>query len=196
VATERLLAAALLALLAAGCGGGGDDTAKQAALAPAGAAAVDDEASTPPPAPDASPAPAPTAPSAAPPPPPTAPAPADSAPPAEGQPTGENRLSRESFSYTGGSRDPFTSLLDLSRVGPELPDLLLVAIYYNTRSPASSVIVLREKVSSKRHNLRPGDRIGRIRVSSIRPKDVTFTIDDFGTQREETLSLRKQEDTP
>lgn len=103
---------------------------------------------------------------------------------------------RESFSYTGGSRDPFVSLLDLSRVGPELPDLTLVAIYYDTRNPSNSVVVMREKVSSKRHNLRQGDRIGRIRVVSIRPKDVTFSIDDFGTERQETLTLRKQEDTP
>lgn len=103
---------------------------------------------------------------------------------------------REVFSYTGGSRDPFVSLLEISRVGPELPDLSLVAIYYDTRSPSNSVVVMREKVSSKRHNLRQGDRIGRIRVASIRPKDVTFTIDDFGTDRQETLTLRKQEDTP
>jgi len=103
---------------------------------------------------------------------------------------------REVFSYTGGSRDPFVSLLEISRVGPELPDLTLVAIYYDTRNPSNSVVVMREKVSSKRHNLRQGDRIGRIRVASIRPKDVTFSIDDFGTERQETLTLRKQEDTP
>ena len=55
---------------------------------------------------------------------------------------------------------------------------------------------MREKVSAKRYNLRPGDRIGRMRVATVRPKDVTFTIDDFGTERQETLSLRKQEETP
>jgi hypothetical protein len=103
---------------------------------------------------------------------------------------------RESFSYTGGSRDPFVSLLANSRVGPELPDLSLVAIYYDTRNPSNSVAVLREKIGGKRYNLRQGDRIGRIRVSGIRPKDVTFSIDDFGTERQQTVSLRKQEETP
>jgi hypothetical protein len=58
------------------------------------------------------------------------------------------------------------------------------------------VAVLREKIGGKRYNLRQGDRIGRIRVSGIRPKDVTFSIDDFGTERQQTVSLRKQEETP
>ena len=37
-------------------------------------------------------------------------------------------------------------------------------------------------------------QIGRLRVTQIRPKDVVFTIQDFGYERQETLSLRKQED--
>lgn len=106
----------------------------------------------------------------------------------------EESLGRESFSYGGGSRDPFQSLLATSRVGPELPDLVLVAIYYDTRSTSSSVVVMREKVGNRKYNLRPGDRLGRMRVTSVRPKDVTFTIDDFGTERQETVSLRKQEE--
>jgi hypothetical protein len=102
---------------------------------------------------------------------------------------------RESFSYTGGSRDPFLSLLANRRVGPELPDLMLVAVYYDTRNTVNSVAVLREKIGGKRYNLRQGDRIGRARVSAIRPKEVMFLIDDFGTERQQTLSLRKQEET-
>ena len=35
------------------------------------------------------------------------------------------------------------------------------------------------------------------RLVQIRPRDVVFTIDDFGFERQETLSLRKQEvETP
>jgi hypothetical protein len=56
------------------------------------------------------------------------------------------------------------------------------------------VVVLREKDSKKRHKLRVGDQIGRMKVAQIRPKDVVFTIEDFGFERQETLSLRKQED--
>jgi len=185
VATKQLLSlAVLLPLLASGCGGGDAAEAKQAALEPAVTAAAVDEA----------PSPAATA---------TAPVdsgavavatpePSSAAPAPEAE---SNTIGRESFSYTGGSRDPFVSLLANSRVGPELPDLLLVSISYDTRNPAASLIVMREKVGNKRYTLRPGDRLGRLRVASIRPKDVTFTIDDFGTERQQVVSLRKQEET-
>ena len=179
MATKRLLAlVTALPLLVNGCGSGDDAEAKQAALAPAHT-----PAST-----AAKPAevkPADPAPSTA--------APADSAVAAAPADSSMGGV-RESFAYTGGSRDPFVSLLSTSKVGPELPDLVLVAIYYDTRSPGSSVAVLREKISNKKYDLRPGDRLGRMRIGSIQPKDVTFLINDFGTERQETLSLRKQED--
>jgi hypothetical protein len=102
-------------------------------------------------------------------------------------------ISRENYVYSGGRRDPFISILGTANMGPELPDLNLVAIVYTESSPAGSVAVLHDKITGKRYTVREGDRLGRMRISSIRPKDVTFTIDDFGTAREETLSLRKQE---
>ena len=54
--------------------------------------------------------------------------------------------------------------------------------------------MLREKQSGKRYKLRTGDQIGRLRVAQIRTKDVVFTVEDFGFERQETLSLRKQEE--
>ncbi|MEO8450664.1 MAG: hypothetical protein ABI647_12770 [Gemmatimonadota bacterium] len=112
---------------------------------------------------------------------------------AEALPEPDQALVRENFSYTGATRDPFHSLLTDSHTGPELPDLTLVAVYYDTRNPNLSVAVLRERVTNKRYSVHVGDHLGRLRVSDIRPKDVAFTIDDFGTQRQESLSLRKQE---
>jgi len=100
-------------------------------------------------------------------------------------------LSREVFSYTGGTRDPFESLLASASVGPELPDLTLVAVYIDQREPDRSVAVLREKATGKRYNLRAGDRLSRLRVVGIRERDVDFIVDDFGAERRETLSLRK-----
>ena len=45
--------------------------------------------------------------------------------------------------------------------------------------------------------LRVGDQVGRARLVQIRPKDAVFRIQDFGFERQETLSLRKQEvETP
>ncbi len=170
----------VLALALTACGGDEDGDAKRAALTPATVAVVDSAtvaAATPPSAADSALA-------------------VDSAetPPEAATATEEESLGRESFSYGGGSRDPFQSLLATSRIGPELPDLVLVAIYYDTRSTSGSVVVMREKVGNRKYNLRPGDRLGRMRVTSVRPKDVTFTIDDFGTERQETVSLRKQEE--
>jgi len=200
VATSRLLPVVALIALIAGCGDGDTAESMQDGLAPATADVGAVPVATSPSLPDsaagvsgAGTGPGVVAPIAH-----TAP---ESAPltaieeaAARSQPLSID--GRESFAYTGGSRDPFLSLLANRRVGPELPDLLLVAVYYDTRNPGNSVAVLREKIGGKRYNLRQGDRIGRARVSAIRPKDVFFVVDDFGTEREETMTLRKQEETP
>ena len=121
----------------------------------------------------------------------------DSAARAEAMPA-EQGLRREVFGYSGGARDPFESLLTMATVGPELPDLSLVAIYIDHRDADRSVAVVRERVSGKRYNLHQGDRLGRLRVAGVRERDVDFIIDDFGTERRETLSLRRpqEEQTP
>lgn len=109
----------------------------------------------------------------------------------------EIEVMRETFAYGGGTRDPFASLINVASSGPEIGDLELVGVYQDLRSRSNSVIVLREKVSSKRHKLRVGDQVGRARLVQIRPRDAVFTIQDFGYERQETLSLRKQEvETP
>ena len=106
----------------------------------------------------------------------------------------EMDMSRETFAYSGAARDPFNSLLNMAKTGPELADLQLVGIYQNLRAPSASVAVFREKDGGKRHKLRAGDQVGRSRLVQIRDRDVVFMIEDFGFERQETLSLRKQED--
>jgi hypothetical protein len=106
----------------------------------------------------------------------------------------ESPVFRETFAYGGASRDPFASLLKSAHAGPEIGDLQLVGIYEDLRYSGNSIAVLREKTSGKRYKLRQGEQVGRLRVTQIRPKDVVFTIQDFGYERQETLSLRKQED--
>jgi hypothetical protein len=97
----------------------------------------------------------------------------------------------------GGTRDPFASLIDTDKTGPEIADLDLVGVYLDVRSPANNLVVLREKVSAKRHKMRVGDQLGRARLIQIRSRDAVFRIQDFGYERQETLSLRKQEvETP
>ena len=110
----------------------------------------------------------------------------------------EIEVMRETFAYAGGTRDPFASLIDLDKSGPEIADLDLVGVYLDLRTPSNNVIVLREKnTSAKRHKMRVGDQLGRARLTQIRPRDAVFMIQDFGFERQETLSLRKQEvETP
>ncbi len=109
----------------------------------------------------------------------------------------EIEVMRETFAYAGGNRDPFNSLINAAKSGPEIADLDLVGVYQNLRSPADNVVVLREKVGAKRHKLRVGDQVGRARLVRIQPRDAVFVIQDFGFERQVTLSLRKQEvETP
>jgi hypothetical protein len=171
VATRALTPAILLLALAAGCGGGDEPAPGPAADPTAG---IEEGAA---PAPSAAQVPGP----------PTRRI-DESMIPAPGAP-----ISRETYSYTGGARDPFESALDLTGTGPEFPDLDLVGIWYQERAPAASVAVLRDRLTGKRYTVREGERLGRMRIASIRVKDVTFTIDDYGTERQETLSIRKPE---
>ena len=107
-------------------------------------------------------------------------------------------VQRETFAYGGGTRDPFASLINSNKTGPELADLDLVGVYLDLRTPANNVVVLREKgTDGKRHKMRVGDQLGRSRLVQIRARDAVFMIADFGYERQETLSLRKQEvETP
>jgi len=105
-------------------------------------------------------------------------------------------LLREQFAYEGGSRDPFVSLLKSGDVRPLISDLKLVGIYYDERYTARSVAVLRDITTTKRYRVRVSDVLGRLRVTQIRPREVVFTVQEFGYERQETLSLAKQEVTP
>jgi hypothetical protein len=111
--------------------------------------------------------------------------------------TDDAAVTRETFAYGGGSRDPFMSLLDLESAGPELPDLQLVAVYQDLAYSSNSLAVLRDRSSGKRYKLRMGDELGRLKVAQIRQKDVVFIVEDFGFERQETLSLpKREEETP
>jgi hypothetical protein len=106
----------------------------------------------------------------------------------------ETEVQRETFTYAGGARDPFVSLITEDKVGPEFNDLLLVGVYLDLRRANNSVAVLRDKTNQKRYKLRVGDQLGRLKVAQIRQTDVVFTVEDIGFERQETLSLRKRED--
>jgi len=103
---------------------------------------------------------------------------------------------REKFAYEGGGRDPFVSLLKSGDIRPLLSDLKLVGIYYDQRYPVRSVAVLRDVTNGKRYRAKAGDVLGRLKVTQIRPREIVFTVQEFGFERQESLQLAKQEGTP
>lgn len=107
---------------------------------------------------------------------------------------GDQPLLRESFGYSVASRDPFKAVISFETAGPELGDLRLTGILFDVRSPSNSIATFRDIGSSKRYNVRPGDRIGRLLVASVQSQDVVLRMNDFGTVRDQTYSLRKTED--
>ena len=116
---------------------------------------------------------------------------ADSAPPPQSV-----SLLREVFAYEGGGRDPFMSLLRSGDVRPLLADLTLTTIVYDGRFAARSVAVLRDITNRRIYRVKTGDIIGRLKVTQIRPREIVFTVQEFGFERQETLSLVRQEETP
>jgi hypothetical protein len=122
-----------------------------------------------------------------------APPPADTTARAD---TAAPSLVREVFAYEGAGRDPFLSLLRSGDVRPLIADLRLTSVIYDATYPARSVAVLRDITTNKNYRVKPGDIIGRLRTTQIRPREVVFTVQEFGYERQETLSLATREESP
>jgi hypothetical protein len=98
-------------------------------------------------------------------------------------------LMREVFDYNrDGRRDPFISLLSTTELRPTLGDLKLLMTVVD--EPGRSVALVQDGYERKQKTLRVGSRVGRMRVSSIRSDAVVFTIEEFGTNRRDSLLLR------
>jgi hypothetical protein len=97
-------------------------------------------------------------------------------------------LVRETFNYTAdGRRDPFMSLMRTGELRPAVSDLKLVTVIYD---PAGrSVAILRDLTTKEQYRIKVGQTLGRMRVASIQPKSVTFTVIAIGTTFQEVLAL-------
>lgn len=115
----------------------------------------------------------------------------DSAAGVSAVPSSGTAFERETYLYDrGGRRDPFVSLMSTSDLRPLISDLSLVAVAYDATG-RNSVAVLHD-LSTKdkeQYRIRVGQSLGRMRVASISPKAVVFTIEEFGYSRQETLGL-------
>lgn len=100
----------------------------------------------------------------------------------------EIALMRESFTYNpDGRRDPFVSLITSGELRPMVSDLKLVAVIFD---PAGgSVAILRNVSTKEQYRVKTGQTLGRMRVTRIDPKTVTFTLEEFGYSRQEALAL-------
>jgi hypothetical protein len=97
-------------------------------------------------------------------------------------------FSRESFRYErSGRRDPFLSLMAYGELRPLITELRVTSIAYDPKG--GSVAVLRDLGTKEQYRVRVGESLGRMRVASIAMKAITFTIEEFGYSRQETLAL-------
>jgi hypothetical protein len=166
----------LLGLFLVACGGADDGT--EATDPAANPAATIEEGAAPPPAATGTPA--------------AAPAVAIAFDTAAAR--GERPLLREVYDWRGGGRDPFRPLVVAQAGGPEMVDLVLTSVLHQASDPSRSVAIFRDTGNNKRYTVGVGDRIGRLAVVSIDEGTATLRMNDFGTTRDQTYSLRRSED--
>jgi hypothetical protein len=97
-------------------------------------------------------------------------------------------LVRETFGYNAdGRRDPFVSLIASGELRPMISDLKLVTVIYDPSG--RSVAILRDVSTKEQYRVKTGQTLGRMRASRIDLKSVTFTLEEYGYSRQETLAL-------
>jgi hypothetical protein len=102
---------------------------------------------------------------------------------------------REVFAYVSeGRRDPFSSPIETGEIRPLVADLKLVGVIYDPAG-RNSVAVMRDITTSQQYRAKPGQKLGRARVSQIRPQEVVLTIEEYGFSRQEVLKLNAQQQT-
>jgi hypothetical protein len=97
-------------------------------------------------------------------------------------------IGREAYNYAGvGRRDPFASLLKTGGdLRPLLIDLRLVTVLVGSDG-RNSVAIMRDLATKEQYRRRVGETLGRMRIARIEPRQVVFTIEEFGYSRQETL---------
>jgi hypothetical protein len=109
-------------------------------------------------------------------------------PASERAPKSEVVVMREVFVYDSeGRRDPFVSLMKSGELRPMVADLRLVAVIYDP--VGRSVAIMRDVATQEQYRAKVGQTLGRMRVTQIRPKEVVFTVEEYGFSRQETLVL-------
>lgn len=114
--------------------------------------------------------------------------------PAARQAPDSNKITfeREVFTYVPREIDPFSSPIESGAIRPLVADLKLVGIIFDPAG-RNSVAVMRDVSTQQQYRAKPGQMLGRARVSQIRPQEVVLTIEEYGFSRQETLKLNTQQ---
>lgn len=97
-------------------------------------------------------------------------------------------FNREAFQYDrSGRRDPFVSLMASGELRPLISELRITSIAFDPNG--GSVAILRDLGTKEQYRVRVGESLGRMRVAKIAKREITFTIEEFGYSRQETLAL-------
>jgi nucleoid-associated protein YgaU len=103
---------------------------------------------------------------------------------------------REAFTYnSGGLRDPFVSLMLSGELRPIITDLVLTGVIYDPDGKRS-VALLVDASTGESYRVRAGQTLARMKVTKIGMQDITFSIDEFGLSRSETLIIDKTRKGP
>ena len=113
---------------------------------------------------------------------------------AAGQPgvrRGAITIYREVFSYSAGNmRDPFVSLMLSGELRPIITDLSLTGVIYDPEG-RRSIALLVDASTGESYRVRVGQSLARMKVTKIGLQEITFSIDEFGLSRSETLIIDK-----
>lgn len=114
--------------------------------------------------------------------------------PAASQAPDSNKITfeREVFTYVAREIDPFSSPIESGAIRPLIADLKVVGIIFDPAGH-NSVAVMRDVSTLQQYRAKPGQMLGRARVSQIRAQEVVLTIEEYGFSRQETLKLNTQQ---
>ena len=105
---------------------------------------------------------------------------------------GQIQIMREVFTYSArGRRDPMVSLMNSADIRPLISEIEVISILYSTTA-SRSLAVLRHLNAQPEliYRVKVGDALGRMRVTAIEPRNVVFTLDEFGFSRTERLPVK------
>lgn len=103
---------------------------------------------------------------------------------------------REAFAYnSGGLRDPFVSLMASGELRPIFSDLVLTGVIFDPEG-RRSVALLVDASTGASYRVRTGQTLARMKVTKIGMQDISFSIDEFGLSRSETLIIDKTRKGP